>query len=121
MGGEGRRVSARERGDVRATLTVTRRARAARLERPGPPAETHRSKRGEKKRRGSGRRLSRLAGKSGRGADTRDLTRGVAERAPRCAEFGAHASPACTRDDISGGAGGAGRLTWMATKKRPPW
>ena len=34
MGGERRRVSARERGDVRATLAVTRRARAARLDRP---------------------------------------------------------------------------------------
>ena len=50
MGGEGRRVSARERGDVRATLTVTRRARAARLDRPGPPAETRRSKKGEGKK-----------------------------------------------------------------------
>ena len=118
MGGEGRRVSARERGDVRATLTVTRRARAARLERPGPPAETHRSKKGEgKKRRGSSPAFQ-AGWEDGGGADTRDLTRGVVERSR---EFGAHASPACTRDDISGRAGGAGRLTWMATKKRPPW
>ena len=108
MGGERRRVSARERGDVRATLAVTRRARAARLDRPARRPRPADLKRAREKRRGSVRRLSRLAGKLGRGADTRDLTRGVDERAPRCAEFGAQASPACTRDDISGRAGGAG-------------
>ena len=112
MGGERRRVSARERGGVRATLAVTRRARAARREaRPDgrdPSIYLKRASERGKKRRGSVRRLSRLAGKLGRGADTRDLTRGVDERAPRCADFGAQASPACTRDDISGRAGGAG-------------
>lgn len=110
--GEARSARGRE---MNAKMAVTRRSTVRRL------AIDESTQKGRARKRRGFVSPAWLVNVFGRGADARDLTRGGEHRAPRCAASPGHAPVMCAREAIRGRVGVVGELTWMATKKRPPW